>query len=91
VSCGNPHETPCADVLDQVYEFLDGEIDDQRRARILQHLDECGPCLQQFGLEKAVKALVHRSCSCDVAPESLRVQIVARIRQVSITYYSREQ
>ena len=26
VSCGNPHETPCAEVLDRVYEYLDGEM-----------------------------------------------------------------
>ena len=27
MSCGNPHAVPCADVLDRVYEYLDGEID----------------------------------------------------------------
>jgi mycothiol system anti-sigma-R factor len=90
MSCGNPHETPCSEVLALVYDFLDGEATDEDRARIAQHLDECGPCLQQYGLEQAVKALVHRSCACR-APESLRVQIVTRIRQVSITYYESEQ
>jgi mycothiol system anti-sigma-R factor len=91
MSCGNPHEQDCSDVLSLVYDFLDGEIDDAMRARIANHLDECGPCLKQFGLEQAVKALVHRSCTCEPAPESLRVQIVTRIRQVSITYYQSEQ
>ena len=90
MSCGKPHEMPCDDVLDLVYDFLDGEMDEADRARIAQHLDECQPCLSQFGLEKAVKALVHRSCTCEHAPESLRMQIVARIRQVSITYRSTE-
>ena len=79
MSCGNPHETDCSEVLDLVYGFLDGELDDADRAKIAQHLDECGPCLRQYGLEKAVKALVHRSCVCEHAPELLRVQIVARI------------
>jgi mycothiol system anti-sigma-R factor len=73
-----------------VYGFLDGEMDESERQHIAQHLDECGPCLQQYGLEQAVKALVHRSCACS-APDSLRVQIVTRIRQVSVTYYQREQ
>jgi mycothiol system anti-sigma-R factor len=91
MSCGNPHETDCSDVLELVYNFLDGEVDDTMRGRIVQHLDECGPCLQQFGLEQAVKALVHRSCACEPAPEYLRMQIVTRIRQVSVTYYRREQ
>jgi mycothiol system anti-sigma-R factor len=91
MSCGNPHETPCTEVLDAVYSYLDGEIDDHQRALIVQHLDECGPCLQQFHLEQVVKSLVHRSCACESAPEQLRVQIVTRIRQVSVTYHSTEQ
>ncbi|MBK9738545.1 MAG: mycothiol system anti-sigma-R factor [Actinobacteria bacterium] len=91
MSCGNPHEQDCSEVLALVYGFLDGEIDDEMRRSIAQHLDECGPCLQQYGLESAVKALVHRSCSCEIAPEHLRVQIVTRIRQISITYVAGEQ
>lgn len=88
MSCGQPHETDCTEVLSMVYDFLDGEIDAEEHARIAQHLDECSPCLRQYGLEQAVKALVHRSCSCEHAPERLRVQIVTRIRQISITYRS---
>lgn len=90
MSCGNPHDKDCSEVLAMVYDFLDGELDDDGRMQIAKHLDECGPCLRQYGLEQAVKALVHRSCACN-APETLRVQIVTRIRQVSVTYYQREQ
>ena len=28
MSCGNPHETPCTEVLDRVYRYLDGELGD---------------------------------------------------------------
>lgn len=86
MSCGHPHDTDCREVLAQVYDFVDGEVTDDDRIRILQHLDECGPCLRQYGLEQMVKALVHRSCGCEAAPDRLRVQIVARIRQISVTY-----
>lgn len=88
MSCGNPHDQDCGEVLGLVYGFLDGELDAESRARIADHLDECAPCLRQYGLEQAVKALVNRSCGCEHAPEQLRVKIVARIRQVSITYRS---
>jgi len=88
MSCGNPHETDCSDVLALVYGFLDDEVDAADRARIAQHLDECGPCVRQFALEQAVKSLVNRSCGCEHAPEHLRVQIVTSIRQISITYRS---
>ena len=86
MSCGHPHGTDCRDVLAKVYDFLDGEVTPDDHARIAQHLDECAPCLRQYGLEQAVKALVHRSCGCEHAPEQLRVQIVTRIRQISVTY-----
>lgn len=78
MSCGNPHETPCADVLDRVYEYIDGELDSQRVHVIKEHLDECGPCLREFGLEEAVKAIVRRSCS-DPAPTDLRTKVLAHI------------
>ena len=74
MSCGNPHETPCDEVLARVYEFIDGE----RRHQIKHHLDECGPCLAEFGLEEQVKAIVKRSCS-DPAPAELRAKVLRHI------------
>ena len=84
MSCGNPHEVPCSDVLDAVYDFLDGELDEEGRHRIRHHLDECGPCLRQFGIEQEVKQLVARCCGSDRAPETLRLKIVSRIREVRV-------
>jgi mycothiol system anti-sigma-R factor len=84
MSCGNPHETPCDEVLEQVYVYLDGEIGPDDCAKIREHLDECGPCLRQYGLDQAVKALVARSCGCDLAPEELRAKVLTRIREVRV-------
>ena len=86
MNCGNPHATPCAEVLSWVYDFLDGEIDEQSRSLVVAHLDECPPCLQQYSLEKAVKALVHRSCCQEAAPAELRVRVIARIQEIRVTY-----
>jgi mycothiol system anti-sigma-R factor len=81
MSCGNPHETPCAEVLDRVFEYIDGELDGHRVHKIKEHLDECSPCLKEFGLEEAVKAIVKRSCS-DPAPPELRARVLAHIAAV---------
>ena len=78
MSCGKPHETPCTEVLDRVYAYLDGELDAPDIAKIRQHLDECGPCLAEFGLEEQVKAIVKRSCS-DPAPAELRAKVLRHI------------
>jgi mycothiol system anti-sigma-R factor len=84
MSCGKPHEVPCTEVLDRVYAYLDGEIDQASCRQIKFHLDECGPCLREYGLEEAVKRLVHRHCGSEPAPEGLRAKVLARIEAVRI-------
>jgi mycothiol system anti-sigma-R factor len=82
MSCGNPHETPCSEVLAQVYDYIDGELEGNGFAKIRQHLDECGPCLREYGLEEVVKKLVHKSCGHEVAPGDLRSRVLVRIQEV---------
>jgi len=84
MSCGDPHETDCSEVLDRVYEYLDGELDALAGGKISQHLDECGPCLSEYDLDVVLKALVRRSCGGDCAPEQLRAKIMLRIREVRV-------
>jgi len=91
MSCGKHHETPCSEVLEQVYIYLDGEIDKGDYNKVRQHLDEGGPCLRQFDLDKAVKALVARSCGCEIASDALRGKVLARIREVRIQLAQTEQ
>ena len=73
----------CTDVLSRVFFFLDNELDQADCAQIQQHLDECGPCLARYDLERTVKTLVARSCS-EVAPEGLRQRVMLSIRQVQV-------
>ncbi len=83
MSCGEPHETPCSEVLETVYLYLDGECEEHAREHVRIHLDECAPCLRKYGLEQAVKALVARSCA-EQAPVDLRERVLLRIAQVRI-------
>jgi mycothiol system anti-sigma-R factor len=72
-------------VLDKVYGYLDGEMDDSDCAKVRQHLDECGPCLREYGLEESVKRLVAKHCGCDPAPDGLRTKVLVRIREIQAT------
>ena len=82
MSCGKPHDVPCSEVLARVYSYLDGEIGDAGCAQIRQHLDECGPCLREYGLEEAVKRLVHKCCGAEPAPSGLRTKVLVRIQAI---------
>ena len=83
MSCGQPHDKDCSEVLERVFFFIDNELAGADVAEIQHHLDECGPCLQKYDLERTVKALVARSCS-EHAPEALRDKVLLRIRQVQV-------
>ena len=81
MSCGNPHATDCSKVLNQMFEYLDGELGEPDLHLVQEHLDECAPCMTEHDVDKVVKALIRRSCGGEVAPETLRNKIVVQITQ----------
>ncbi|MEV0191215.1 mycothiol system anti-sigma-R factor [Kitasatospora purpeofusca] len=82
MSCGDPHDTECGEVLDHLYEFLDNEMAEGDCDKLRVHFEECSPCLKQYGLEQAIKALIKRSCGCDDTPADLRGKVLARIDSI---------
>ena len=58
MSCGNPHETPCTEVLDRVYGYIDGELDADLRAHIDRHLETCEICSAVLDSTRNVVILV---------------------------------
>lgn len=86
MSCGEPHETDCSQVLAEVWLFLDNECDGEQRLVLAQHLDECAPCLAEYGLEEKLKKLLATKCGGEQAPAALRQQIrSAVLRQAEVT------
>lgn len=83
MSCGNPHETPCSEVLEKLYLFLDNECDEVCRSKLAQHLEECGPCLEEYGVEEKIKGLLARTCR-EHAPERLRARLHSELRHVVV-------
>jgi mycothiol system anti-sigma-R factor len=90
MSCGDPHETDCSDVLAEVYLYLDLECTDDRRSLIRDHLDECSPCLREFGIEQEVKALVARCCGSELAPAELKDRLRSKLSELVVNAEARE-
>ena len=84
MSCGEPHETDCSEVLSEVYLFLDHECDEGRKALLQTHLEECHPCLEQYGIEEHLKALLARKCGGEHAPDTFKQRLRACIQDVVI-------
>ena len=90
MSCGEPHETDCSEVLEEVYFYLDLECADERRSLIREHLDECSPCLREYGIEQEVKALVARCCGSDLAPMEFKTRLRMKLAELVVQADSRE-
>ena len=78
------HPKDCSEVIHQMLVFIDHELDQASCGEIEQHLEECGPCLREYNLERTVKSMVARSCK-EAAPEELREKVLLRIREVHFT------
>ena len=77
-------KSDCREVLTEVYLYLDLECSETRRDSIRAHLDECSPCLREFGIEQEVKALVARCCGDETAPPTLRERLRAKLAEIVV-------
>lgn len=68
----------CNQTLREIYQFLDGELTEDDRDNIAQHLHDCSPCLEAYDFEAELKAVVRNRCT-DRVPESLRTRIAQAI------------
>ena len=86
MSCGNPHATPCTEVLSFPHVYIDHEIDEVHRVEVTTRLGECLPCVERFTVERRLKTRLRDACRVEQIPEQVRSRIIAQIQQVSITY-----
>lgn len=80
MSCEGPD---CEKALQNLYLFIDHEIDNASCDEIQAHIDNCSDCLTELDLERIVKSLVMRSCH-ESAPAPLREKVLYSIRSVQI-------
>jgi mycothiol system anti-sigma-R factor len=70
----------CDETIARLYVYLDGELTDDRREAIRQHLDECAPCLDIMGFETELRRVISDACT-DRVPAELRIRIAALIER----------
>ncbi|GAB4007353.1 hypothetical protein GCM10029992_60870 [Glycomyces albus] len=75
-------EVDCREVLEEVYLYIDNECSEVRRSVIRSHLDECSPCLSEYGIEQEVRSLVHRCCSEEKAPSDVKERLRAKLNAI---------
>jgi mycothiol system anti-sigma-R factor len=77
---GHAETQECREALHELYQFVDGELTDDTRAQIQEHLEGCPPCYEAFDFEAELKAHIANRCR-ERVPDELRDRIADAIAQ----------
>jgi mycothiol system anti-sigma-R factor len=66
----SPSSVDCDEAVHQLYHYLDGELTEQRRVVISEHLDLCGPCAGAAEFEAELRRVIANRCR-DHVPDAL--------------------
>lgn len=77
------HDCDCGDAQDQLYQYLDSELDDDTAASVREHLDDCSGCMDSFDFERRLKVVI-RQCLTEDMPETLEIRVRELIRQETL-------
>ena len=72
-------EISCDEVLDEIEHYLHGELDPARATTLVDHLEDCPPCLERAEFQRKLKEIVRAKCWCDT-PQSLVLRVQETIR-----------
>ncbi|MBB3052258.1 mycothiol system anti-sigma-R factor [Prauserella isguenensis] len=71
----------CDEALAEIYLLLDRECSAERDAQLRKHIEDCPPCLEEYGIDDQIKQLLHRKCGGEQAPVDLKERLRASIRK----------
>ncbi len=72
-----PVDRECKDIITTLYEFLDGELTDDKRVKVRHHLDRCGSCLEAYEFEAELREVV-----ASKSRERIPVHLLLRLQQI---------
>jgi mycothiol system anti-sigma-R factor len=78
---GSSDKVRCEEALADIYLLLDRECSPERDAALRAHIEDCPPCLEEYGIDEHIKQLLARKCGGDHAPAELKSRLRASIRQ----------
>ncbi len=73
-AAGDGRVADCEETVRTLYDYLDGELTEERRQAIAAHLDCCSPCVEVLGFEAELRRVIADRCR-DHVPEQLRERI----------------
>ncbi len=70
----------------ELFLYLDGEINADRKRAIEGHLSACPDCAQKLEIEQHIKSSIHDNCANSKAPVALREKIISSLYDNSLEF-----
>ena len=68
----------CQPSLEELYNYMDGYMDEQRQAAVRTHLSNCGGCEEFYHFQASFRHLIGKRCRTEL-PEDLSKRIFQSI------------
>jgi anti-sigma factor (TIGR02949 family) len=69
----------CSEAIEQLYQYLDAELDELTASRVRVHLEDCSGCLDSFDFERRLKVVIRTHLEEEM-PEPLVDKVKELIR-----------
>lgn len=73
------NDCDCGDAQDQIYQYLDRELDEGTARAVRGHLEDCGGCFDSFDFHRRLKIIIRTHLTEDM-PETLENRVRELIR-----------
>ena len=60
----------CTPSFAELFRYMDGALDDDRRALLKSHLDDCGCCHETYSFQTVLRQMIELRCQVDL-PDDL--------------------
>jgi anti-sigma factor (TIGR02949 family) len=72
----------CSAMIARLYNFLDGELTDVRRVKIMSHLEACPSCYSAYDFEAELRIVIRERCQTHVPADLMtRIQLAIDVER----------
>lgn len=71
----------CDEALEHLFEYLDGELENQTEEKVARHFDICRRCFPRLNFEKAFRDALRQVRRGEQAPERVKQQVLQLLSQ----------
>ncbi|QPK94397.1 mycothiol system anti-sigma-R factor [Actinomyces sp. zg-332] len=78
MSCEGKDKSTCEELIENLFQYVDNELDEKMDERFQIHIQKCGHCKDYAEAERHVRYILKKKC-CDKAPTELKDKIHSQL------------